>query len=349
MSNKSINCALPASGRFENLKPARGYFGSFNHVGEGFHVGGWMSAPSPVEFSAFALYLNQELVGVAEPGKAPKNFGTVRHQGEPQLFEFHLSKMMREIPNFTRVEVLGCVGDQPERRLTTLFRRDMETAVPTPPQRLMYRVTGNTDGNLVKVAGLRCTSNFLDAIYRYRDLSSVRSLLDWGCGCGRVTVHLIDLLSKYEGLQVEGCDIDGEAIDWCKENLPRGRFRHIGPFPPLPWSDASFDVVVSCSVFTHLSEEVQQLWLGEMRRIISPGGLFLASVKSFPDSSVPKRGISDDTLDVMLDGIAPTGYYRGTVQSREYTIGRWSHHFDILDFIEDGLEGSQDLVVMRRP
>lgn len=346
MSDKLTNCAFPASGRFENLKPARGYFGSFDQGAEGFHVGGWMSTVPPVEFSAFALYLNQELVGVAEPGKAPENYRKVA--GSPQLFEFHLAKTKGEIPNFTRVEVLGCVGDRPERRLTTLLRWDMDTDVPTPPEKLMYRVTGNTDGKLVKGAGLRCAGNFLDAIYRYRDLSSVRNLLDWGCGCGRVTVHLIDLSSKYEGLQVHGCDIDGEAIDWCKENLTRGRFRHIDPFPPLPWSEASFDVVVSCSVFTHLTEEVQQLWLSEMRRIISPGGLFLASVKSFTDSGVPARGISDDALDVMLDGIAPAGYYRGTVQSREYTISRWSHHFDILDFIEDGLEGSQDLVVMRR-
>lgn len=346
MSTDLANCALPASGRFENLKPARGYFSSFDDPGEGFHVAGWMCAPGPVRFSAFALYLNRELVGVAAPGIAPEIYDKVRHLGEPQLFEFHLL-MRQEIPNFTRAEVLGCVGDQPERRLATLLRWDMETDVPTPPEKLMFRVTGNTDGGLVKEAGLRCASEFLDVISLHRELSTVRNLLDWGCGCGRVTVHLIDFLSKYSGLQTHGCDIDGEAIDWCKENLPRGRFRHINPFPPLPWSEASFDVVVSCSVFTHLSEGVQQLWLEEMRRVISPGGLFLASVKS--DSQVPERGISDDTKDKVLDGIAPAGYYRGTLQSREYTISRWSNYFDVLDFIENGLEDSQDLVVMRRP
>ena len=347
MSNDLTTCALPASGRFENIKPARGYFRSFERPGEGFHVGGWMCAPSPVLFSSFALYLNRELVGVADPGTAPEIYDKVRHLGEPQLFEFYLPKTKQEIPNFTRVEVLGCVGDQPERRLATLLRWEMETGVPTPPEKLMFRVTGNADGGLVKGAGLRCASEFLDVIGQHRDLSTVRNLLDWGCGCGRVTVHLIDFLSQYDGLQVHGADIDGEAIDWCKQNLPRGGFSQIDPFPPLPWSEASFDVVVSCSVFTHLSEEVQQLWLKEIRRVISPGGLFLASVKS--DSQVRERGISDDTVDLMLDGIAPAGYYRGTIQSREYTTSRWSKYFNVLAFIEDGLEGSQDLVVMRRP
>lgn len=339
--------SIPEHGTFEGLAPAAGYFGLVDYAGDSFHVNGWMFGPQAIELSRFALYLNRELVGVADPGIAPEIYDKVRHLGEPQLFEFHLPKTKQEIPNFTRVEVLGCVGDEPVRRLTTMFRWGMDTDVPTPPEKLMYRVTGNTDEKLVKESGLRCTSDFLDVISRHRDLSTVRNLLDWGCGCGRVTVHLIDFLSQYDGLQIHGCDIDGEAIDWCKQNLPRGRFSQIDPFPPLPWSEASFDVVVSCSVFTHLTEEVQQLWLEEMRRVISPGGLFLASVKS--DSQVPERGISDDTLDVMLDGIAPVGYYRGTVQTREYTISRWSNHFDVLDFIENGNEGSQDLVVMRRP
>jgi hypothetical protein len=76
--------------------------------------------------------------------------------------------------------------------------------------------------------------------------------------------------------------------------------------------------------------------------------MFLASINSkFPDS-VPQCGISDDVLDTMLDGIAPPGYYRGTYQTRAYTLSHWSNNFDILDFIEMGIESVQDLVVMRR-
>ena len=214
----------------------------------------------------------------------------------------------------------------------------------------MYRVTANRNGKIVKQAGVRCMSNFLDALSLHRDLRSVRSLLDWGCGCGRVTVHLMDFLSRYERLQVQGCDIDGEAITWCNEHLPAGNFRQIDPYPPLPWPDNSFDVVVSCSVFTHLSEELQQAWLQEIKRILTPGGIFLASINShFPAGEAPTPGISDETLDTMMDGIAPAGYYRGTVQSQEYTNGSWSNVFDMLDFIEYGIEGAQDLLVMRKP
>ena len=341
---------FPTHGRFENLKPARGYFGVVGQIGDDFAVNGWMLAPFPIELSRFALYLNQDLVGWAEPRTATsEEFDKVRHQGEPKLFDFRITNPI-EAPDFSRIEVVGCAGDQPVRRLTTLFRGDLDTDVPTPPEKLIFRVTGNKDGKVVKAAGLRCAVNFLDAIGKHRDLSTVRSVLDWGCGCGRVTVHLMDFLSSYDSLEIHGCDIDGEAIAWCNEHLRRGHFRHIDPYPPLPWPDDSFDVVVSCSVLTHLTEEVQQVWLQEIRRIIAPRGMFLPSINSnFPDSQVPTQGISDQTLDTMMDGIAPAGYYRGTVQSREYTTNRWSSSFDILDFIENGIEGTQDLVVMRKP
>ena len=91
------------------------------------------------------------------------------------------------------------------------------------------------------------------------------------------------------------------------------------------------------------------MWLQEIKRILTPGGIFLASINlHFPGGDVPAPGISDETLDTMMDGIAPPGYYRGTLQSREYTNGRWSKIFDILDFIEYGIEGAQDLLVMRK-
>ena len=160
---------------------------------------------------------------------------------------------------------------------------------------------------------------------------------------------MLDFLARYEGLDIQGCDIDGEAIAWCNEKVRPGHFHQVDPYPPLPWPDNSFDVVVSCSVFTHLNEEMQQLWLQEIRRILAPGGIFLASVNSHFVGEAPATGISDETLDTMLDGIAPPGYYLGTVQSEAYTSERWSNVFDILAFIEYGIEGAQDLLVMRKP
>jgi SAM-dependent methyltransferase len=158
------------------------------------------------------------------------------------------------------------------------------------------------------------------------------------------------------GLKVHGCDIDGEAVEWCGQNLDSGEFSVIPPFPPTSYPDSSFDLIIGFSVFTHLTREAQGAWLSEMSRLIAPGGLFLASVhgESVTGDQVPERiqdlmrkGILDDAQDATLNGIAPDGYYRGVYQTHEYTLREYSRYFEVLDYIKRGVGNRQDLVVMR--
>jgi hypothetical protein len=95
-----------------------------------------------------------------------------------------------------------------------------------------------------------------------------------------------------------------------------------------------------------------------MRRIIAPGGLFLASTHgefaasfTFPKASqkIPLDGISDTMTDSKLNGVAPENYYRTVFQTREYTLREFSKYFEILEYIERGVANFQDLIVMRRP
>ena len=44
----------------------------------------------------------------------------------------------------------------------------------------------------------------------------IEKVLDWGCGCGRVTQHLMRSLGNEK---VYGVDIDSDNIDWCLANL----------------------------------------------------------------------------------------------------------------------------------
>jgi hypothetical protein len=102
---------------------------------------------------------------------------------------------------------------------------------------------------------------------------------------------------------------------------------------------------------------MQLAWLQEMKRILSPGGLLLASVHGefaayfcFPETfrDILKRRIYDEMLDPALDGIAPAGYYRGTLQSKEYTNTVYSKYFEILEYKERGSSNHQDIVVMKK-
>jgi SAM-dependent methyltransferase len=220
-----------------------------------------------------------------------------------------------------------------------------------------------------RAQGLKMFTDLTDQMARL-GISSAGRLLDWGCGCGRVARYFPVRLPQ---ARLTGCDIDATAIEWCRRNL-RGEFIRIDPTPPTPLADAAVDVVIACSVLTHLGAEDQARWLREMRRILRPGGWFLASTNADfmfqmarhksagarfrsawdrfagrADAESEFSGFSDSGRDRALDGIAPRGYYRKVYQSRAHTVAACSKVFEVVEYVECGLNGHQDLVILRRP
>jgi len=341
--------------RLAGIELARGYFEDILCTSDELTVYGWLLLPDRA-LESIQIFLNGELADSA-PVNAREDVAKVFPQiphAKGSGFRFQL-KWPVTAPSRCRIDVLGLRDGRPAGRMSMLFRTDLAAVVPTPPLELMERVAATRNPSFFKVGGLKSFGEFLAPISRYRPLRSVLRMLDWGCGCGRVTAHF---LLESNGVEVHGCDIDSEAIAWCAAHLETGRFARIDPWPPTPYADATFDLVIGFSVFTHLAREVQRAWLAEMRRIIAPGGLFLASTHGSFAATFAYRenfaellrdGIADTIHDPTLDGIAPDGYYRGVFQTREFTVREWSKYFEILEYKERGMGNYQDLVVMRRP
>ena len=101
-----------------------------------------------------------------------------------------------------------------------------------------------------------------------------KTVLDFGCGAGRTLRHF---LPEADTAEFWGCDIDAESIDWLESNLsPPLRVFQNGPVPPLSPLDETFDLIWAVSVFTHLAETWSS-WLLELRRVLKPGGLLVAT------------------------------------------------------------------------
>jgi SAM-dependent methyltransferase len=100
------------------------------------------------------------------------------------------------------------------------------------------------------------------------------TVLDFGCGAGRTLRHF---LPEAESAELWGCDIDPESVAWLEANLspPLHVFQN-GAEPPLPQPDETFDLIWAVSVFTHLVES-WSTWLLELRRVLKPGGLLVAT------------------------------------------------------------------------
>ena len=237
--------------------------------------------------------------------------------------------------------------------------------LPWPGEELVSRVAGGEDRAAFFESGRQSVRD-IEAVLALlgRTLDSYGHILDFGCGCGRILIHLERLAATSE---VSGCDIDARAIRWAQEHLPWARFTANQPRPPLEYADATFDLVYNHSVFTHLDEDDQDLWLAELRRVTRPGGTLLLSVhgeKPLADFEEGSRNAGGDPSpvrdDVNRKGIAfvqhdsftggPLGdSYHSTFHAPWYVLEHWSRFFTVKAYVPRGSLGFQDFVLLERP
>lgn len=119
--------------------------------------------------------------------------------------------------------------------------------------------------------------------------SAYQSVLDIGCGCGRVARRL--MLQTRRPERYLGFDPHRGMIKWCRENLERAdpsfKFAHLDiqcPFNPsgvadvLPFpSSEPATLIVAHSVYTHLFAHQTEHYLREMARLLAPGGIAMTT------------------------------------------------------------------------
>jgi len=85
---------------------------------------------------------------------------------------------------------------------------------------------------------------------------------------------------------VHGSDYNPRLVRWCRESLPFADFRVNGLQPPLPYADGELEFVYAISIFTHLTEALQDAWLQELARVLAPGGTFSSQQRAAPGSTL---------------------------------------------------------------
>lgn len=234
--------------------------------------------------------------------------------------------------------------------LRSLGRRKPPTAgeLALPPRRLMIRVAGTPDADWFVSSGQVSAETVREAATRHgQPLETVGSLLDFGCGCGRVTRWWREL-----DAEVHASDTDARAVAWCRANLRFGRFDVNDLAPPLRYGDASFDLVYAFSVLTHLTEELQRPWMEELRRVLRPNGLLVLSThgERYLERLTPaeRARFEAGELVVRWGGVAGTNLCT-TFHPRFY-LQQLAEGFELLEHVPEGATGNphQDLSVLRK-
>lgn len=186
-----------------------------------------------------------------------------------------------------------------------------------PPPSLIF--VGDGD---FKKTGEEFARHFIDL----GGLKPDHTVLDVGCGVGRMAVPLTHYLSE-RGRYV-GFDIVREGVDWARKNISR-RFpnftflladiynkgynpsgKTLGREYRFPVEDGTIDFVYATSVLTHLLREEMERYIAETSRVLKPGGhAFLTYFLT-----------NDESMELMRQGKSALDFHFTVGDDRTLTI-----------------------------
>ena len=130
-----------------------------------------------------------------------------------------------------------------------------------------------------------------------------KELLDFGCGLGRHAIFFAK-----QGFQVSAFDLAEGAVDSLREWAQAEKLTvdvRQADMLHLPYPDNRFDCIFSYNVISHTDSKGARQIMGEIRRVLRPGGeifLTLCSKEtwSFKDAGFPK--IDESTVIRLVEG-----------------------------------------------
>jgi len=228
---------------------------------------------------------------------------------------------------------------------------------PLPDEARRVRVAGNASPDVFRLEGFS-TLRKLDHVLATvgTSLTEARHILDWGCGCGRVT----RFLPRLTGARITGVDVDADNLAWCRQHLPFAEFHRVPLRPPTDLPASAFDLIIGISVCTHLREADQLAWLRELDRIAAPGAIVLLTVLG--EANLTWSSFTPPLLEewrrggmLVVDGntdlkghIDDEHYYVNTYMTRRHVERSWSPVFDVRAIVPGLVGNNQDLVVLQK-
>jgi ubiquinone/menaquinone biosynthesis C-methylase UbiE len=243
-----------------------------------------------------------------------------------------------------------------------------------PPNSSM-RESSSTNIRHYYESGVTTTLPIVTAAYiEGLDLREPANVLDFGCGVGR---QLLQLARRYPKLNLYACDVNGRSIAYLQRAYPKIESYASAFSPPLKYADAKFDLVLSVSIFSHLSIADNPIWLKELARVTRPGGLCCLTILGSHAMGLHAGNSSSGTDASKL--LEEQGYlfqnyekpdfqraaaemfdkgntlhlikedYGNTYLSEKFIRENWDNgDFELRQFIPGIIDSQQDLVVLKR-
>jgi SAM-dependent methyltransferase len=117
------------------------------------------------------------------------------------------------------------------------------------------------------------------------------SVLDIGCGVGRMHPMLAPLVDR-----LAGTDVSTASLDRARHDNPRVDYRPAQGVI-LPWEDVLFDATLAVCVLHHVEISARAPFIAEMKRVTRPGGLVII-IEHNPFNPLTRLAVARCPFDV---------------------------------------------------
>jgi SAM-dependent methyltransferase len=236
--------------------------------------------------------------------------------------------------------------------------KDLRAFQNLPADFNVRRVQNLSNTVAATVAGYSDYRRIVQLASRYIKLDSKCTVLDWGCGFGRVCRYFPN---DFPECKVIGVEIDDLNLQWMQEHSRSIRPVKTDLKAKIDIPDCSVDLIYGISVMTHIREAQQGQWLRELTRILSPNGVMLLTTAGAGSFAFSSRWLGRPQLEAWSKNgfveieqasaydrdIGGGDYYIQAKQSPANTRERWGKIIPVVDIIPS-VFGYQDVVVMRK-
>ena len=139
---------------------------------------------------------------------------------------------------------------------------------PMPPDSLLFE-TGSLHYHSYQKSGQEAAAE-IESLCKIFGHSPIQSILDWGCGTGRVTRHLPDYFPE---AKITGADVNPSCIQWLQNNMQGIEWIQSSTNLSGETISAQYDLIIALSVLTHLPTNEQANWLNILHSLLNTKGL----------------------------------------------------------------------------
>ena len=218
-----------------------------------------------------------------------------------------------------------------------------------PPARMVYLVTNTYTHQWFYESGIKGTQCIRTILKNNNfEINKFSSILDFGCGCGRIMRHWKNL----NGPHLYGSDYNPKLVKWCDSNLPFAEFA-VNPLESgFNYEDEKFDFIYAISVFTHLTEEMGLFWIKELGRVLKSGGImYLTFMGTTRASLLPKELRKRfEAGELVVTGAELAGKNTcAAFHPEQYIRNVFAKGFNVLDFVPGGAaDAFQDVFLLQK-